>query len=172
MKSNTVSIVAVVLLVLVGLFVWGYGGKQGTTASVQGANVAGALSSGLTASETFYDFGTISMKNGNVIKEFEVTNPTSQDIAMSTVFTSCMCTTAFIVAPDGGVKGPFGMPGHGGTVPPANETVKAGESRMIRVVYDPNAHGPAGVGQIDRFITLTDAAGGTIELEIKALVTP
>ena len=82
-----------------------------------------------------------------------------------------MCTTAFIVGPDGNVKGPFGMPGMG-YVPPANEIIKAGESRIIRIVYDPNAHGPAGVGQIDRFVTLTDSDGGTLQFEIKALVTP
>lgn len=172
MKSNTISIIAVVLLVLAGLFVWGYGGKQGTTASVQGVDVATALSSGLTAPETFYDFGTISMKNGNVTKEFTVTNPTDKDINVSTLVTSCMCTTSFIVRSDGSTKGPFGMPGHGGAVPPANELIKAGESRTIRVVYDPNAHGPAGVGQVDRFIMLTDASGGTVQFEVKALVTP
>ena len=55
---------------------------------------------------------------------------------------------------------------------PANEIIKAGESRKIRVVYDPNAHGPAGVGQIDRFIELTDSNGAKLQLEIKANVTP
>ena len=166
------SIISVVLLVFVGLFIWGYAGKGGTTASVQGTSESNSVSkSALTAAETLYDFGTISMKNGNVTKEFTVTNPTSQDITISTVLTSCMCTTAFIVKPDGSVKGPFGMPGMG-YVPPANETIKAGESRIIRVVYDPNAHGPAGVGRIDRFVTLTDSSNGTLELEIKALVTP
>ena len=173
MKSNTISIIAVILLVLVGLFVWGYAGKGGTTASVQNAlGSADGSKSALTAPETFYDFGTISMKNGNVTKEFTVVNPTNSDITVSTVVTSCMCTTALIVRPDGSVKGPFGMPGHGGAVPPANELIKAGENRTIRVVYDPNAHGPAGVGQVDRFIALTDSSGGTVQLEIKALVTP
>ena len=172
MKSNTVSIIALVLLVLVGLFVWGYSGKGGTEASVQGAPGSASISkSALTAPETFYDFGNISMKNGNVMKEFIVMNPTDEDIIVSTVLTSCMCTTAFVVKPDGSIKGPFKTPGMV-YVPPANERIAPGESRVIRVVYDPNAHGPAGVGRIDRFITLTDASGGTIELEIKALVTP
>ncbi|MBI2025539.1 DUF1573 domain-containing protein [Candidatus Kaiserbacteria bacterium] len=170
MKSNT--IIVVVLLALVGLFIWGYAGKGGTAASVQEATGAsGTSKSALTAPETFYDFGTISMKNGNVSKEFIVTNSTDKDITVSTVLTSCMCTTAFIVGGDGSMKGPFGMAGMG-YVPPANETIAARESRTIRVVYDPNAHGPAGVGRIDRFVTLTDASGGAVQLEIKALVTP
>lgn len=172
MQSNTISIIAVVLLVFIGLFIWGYSGKSGTTAPVNVATDSVSTSkSVLTAPEILYDFGTISMKNGNVTKEFKVTNPTEQDITVSTVLTSCMCTVAFIVGSDGSAKGPFGMPGHN-SVPPANEVIKAGESKVIRVVYDPNAHGPAGVGQVNRFIMLTDDSGGTLELEIKALVTP
>lgn len=172
MKLNTISIISIVLLVIVGLFVWGYAGKGGTTASVQGAPGSNSTAkSALTTPEMFYDFGTISMKNGNVTKEFTVKNQTDTDIIVSTVLTSCMCTSAFIVEPDGSIKGPFKMPGMG-YVPPANELIKAGESRIIRVVYDPNAHGPAGVGRIDRFVTLTDANGDTLQLEIKALVTP
>jgi len=140
---------------------------------VQGAQETQPSSSatGLVAPETFYDFGTISMKNWTVTKEFKVTNPTDKDITINTVLTSCMCTSAFIVEPDGSTKGPFGMSGMG-YVPPANELIKAGESRMIKVVYDPNAHGPAGVGQIDRFVTLTDSSGAELRFEIKALVTP
>ena len=63
------------------------------------------------------------------------------------------------------------MPGMG-FAPKANMLVKAGETRNIDVVYDPNAHGPAGVGFIDRFVNLTDTNGGTLQLEIKAVVTP
>ncbi|MBI4088983.1 DUF1573 domain-containing protein [Candidatus Kaiserbacteria bacterium] len=172
MESKTTSIIAVVLLIFVGLFVWGYSGKGGTASSVQSApGAAGNSESSLIAPEVFYDFGTISMRDGNVSKEFIVTNPTDSDITVHTVLSSCMCTTAFVVGPNGSAKGPFGMPGMG-YVPPANELIKAGESRTIRVVYDPNAHGPAGVGRIDRFVTLTDASGGVLQLEIKALVTP
>lgn len=173
MKSNTISIVAIVLIIFVALFVWGYASKGGTTTSVNVVPGSSSTSkSVLTAPETLYDFGTISMKDGNVVKEFVVSNPTEQDITVSTVLTSCMCTTAFLVSPDGNLKGPFGMPGHGGTVPPANEVIRAGESRNVRVVYDPNAHGPAGVGMVYRFVTLTDSTGGTLDLEIKVNVKP
>ncbi|HCR52609.1 TPA: hypothetical protein DIV48_03140 [Candidatus Kaiserbacteria bacterium] len=169
MKS--ISIISIVLVILLGLFLWGYGGSKGTTASVQGVTQTPASASELTAAETLYDFGTISMKDGNVTKDFTVENTTSKDIVLSTVVTSCMCTTAYVVGPDEKTKGPFGMPGMGYT-PPVNEVMKSGETRTVRVVYDPNAHGPAGVGRIDRFVTITDATGGTLELEVKALVTP
>lgn len=171
MKSKTIYTTLAVIVVFVGLFGWGYAARSSTTASVQSGTGASAQKSQLTTAETFHDFGTISMKNGNVTKEFTVTNPTSQDITVKTVLTSCMCTAAFIVKADGSTKGPFGMPGMG-SVPPADEIIKAGEGRTVRVVYDPNAHGPAGVGQIDRFVILTDDSGGTLEYEIKANVTP
>ena len=39
--------------------------------------------------------------------------------------------------------------------------------------FDPLAHGPAGwVKLIDRFITLTDTSGNTLQFEVKAVVTP
>lgn len=172
MESKTIGIATLVLVAIVLLFAWGRAGTQATPASVQGAPSAyGNLKSELAATETLYNFGTISMRNGLVNREFTVTNPTDRDITVSTILTSCMCTSAYVVGADGSLKGPFKMPGMG-YVPPANELIKAGESRVIRVVYDPNAHGPAGVGRIDRFVTLTDASGGALQLEIKALVTP
>ncbi len=168
MKTKTIVILTIVAIT--GLFVWGYSTRSGTPASVQGVSQDNSQAL-LTISETLYDFGSISMKDGNVSTEFTLTNPTTEDVTLSKVFTSCMCTNAFIVDPNGSAKGPFGMPGHG-AVPPANEVIKAGESRIIRVVYDPNAHGPAGVGKINRFVTLTDSSGNTLQLEIKATVTP
>ena len=170
MKPQTVIITLIACSVFIGLLVWGYSKNENKSAVVQNTVSAGAKSE-LVTSDTFYDFGTISMKDGNVTKEFTVTNPTNKDITISTVLTSCMCTSAFIVEPNGNTKGPFGMPGMG-HVHPADELIKAGENRIIRVVYDPNAHGPAGVGKIDRFVTLTSADGSELQLEIKALVKP
>ena len=121
--------------------------------------------------EKFYDFGKISMKDGKVIKVFKVTNETDKDILYPSLTTSCMCTKAYFVNPNGDKEGPFGMPGMG-VVPKLNQTIKAGSSADIEVVYDPNAHGPAGVGMIDRFIYLEDENGKKLEFEIKAIVTP
>jgi len=146
--------------------------KSGLTSQNQVSSISSTnAKSNLRTEEILYDFGTISMKNGNVTKEFTVVNPTENDIFVEKVFTSCMCTKAFLVLPDGDIKGPFGMPGMS-YVPPANEVIKAGENRVIRVVYDPNAHGPAGVGRIDRFISVVEKNGGTVQFEIKANVTP
>ncbi len=162
--NKTIIVISIIIVGIAGLMWWGRSiqNSPGTDTGAQGV---------LTAADKFYDFGTISMKNGNVTKDFVVTNPTDKDVFVPTLVTSCMCTKAFLVETDGTTNGPFGMPSMG-YVPPVNETIKAGESRTIRVVYDPNAHGPAGVGPIDRFAILTDKSGGTLQLEIKALVTP
>lgn len=171
MKPKAVLTTLAVIAVFAVLFGWSYASRGGTTSS-QNAGRTNQVKSSLVAPEVFFDFGTISMRNGNVTKEFTVTNPTTEAVTVKTVFTSCMCTVAFLVQPEGSLKGPFGMPGHGGAVAPANETIPAGGSRIVRVVYDPNAHGPAGVGRIDRFVTLSDDSGGTLDYEIKANVTP
>src|SRR3989338_10095237 len=110
--SKTTITIFTFIFVITGLFIWGAAGRAGTAASVPGApGAASAEKSALTAPETLYDFGTISMKNWNVTKEFTVTNPTNEDITVKTVLTSCMCTTAFIVEAGGKIKGPFSMPG-------------------------------------------------------------
>ena len=171
MKPKTVIIVLVICLIFIGLFAWGYTGKGGTAASVQGVFSTKTSPSKLTASEMVYDFGTISMKNGKVSKTFKVINSTDKDVELGDIMTSCMCTVAFLQTPTG-ERGPFGMPGHGGPMTKISEIIEAGETRDLKVVFDPNAHGPTGVGQIDRFITLTDTAGATLNLEIKATVTP
>ena len=170
MKTKSTLIALLICFAIIGLLLWGYSKTtiiKGDSRNPLQANLSQSL---LTAIETIYDFGEISMKDGNVNKEFTITNSTDKDINLKTVVTSCMCTSAFIIG-QGYEKGPFKMPGMG-YVPPANEIIKAGESIKIKVVYDPNAHGPAGVGPIDRFVYLSDSEGGKIELEIKALVKP
>ena len=163
MKKTIIT--TLIIITVIGGFIWWGSTKQKPQVESIGQESA------LTASSKLYDFGTISMKNNEVTNDFIISNLTDKDIVVPTLVTSCMCTNAFIVETDGKNKGPFGMPGMG-YVPPANETIKAGENRIIRVVYDPNAHGPAGVGSIDRFITLTDSTGRDLKLEIKAVVTP
>ena len=176
MDKKTIISLAIIILGVTGLVWWS---KSVDNKSLRGATETKShparIENGtgiLTAEETFYDFGRISMKDGNVSKIFTVTNTGSENINVPSLYTSCMCTNAYILSMDGSRKGPFGMPGHGGAVPKANAIVKSGESIDIEVVYDPNAHGPAGVGMIDRFVYLEDENGNKLEFEIKANVTP
>lgn len=165
MDKNSIIIFVIFVLLVGGVVVLTKNSSLNAPASVNGAP------SSLIASEKLYEFGQISMANGNVSHVFKISNPTTRDIKVEKLVTSCMCTTAYIIKKDGSRKGPFSMPGMG-YVPPADEVVKAGETLEVEAVYNPNAHGPAGVGFIDRFIELTEASGSVLQLEIKAEVTP
>ena len=117
--NKIIIIVTLIVVGIIGLMIWGKSAQNTVEADT------GAISN-LTYSEKLYDFGTISMKNGLVTKDFTVTNNTDKDIVIPSLVTSCMCTKAYFVKPDGSIKGPFGMPSMG-FVPPLNETIKVGE---------------------------------------------
>lgn len=183
MNKQTIVSLIIIILGVGGLVWWSKTVDKAKVDSVEigGSHpaVLGAETGRLSAEETLFDFGTISMKNGNVNKKFKVTNSGASDVNLTNISTSCMCTAAYLLRQDGSKIGPFGMPGHGGnTSMPghgdgrAGEIIATGESRDIEVIYDPNAHGPAGVGMIDRSIYLEDENGQVLELRIKARVTP
>lgn len=165
MNKNAIIVIFIGTVIVIGDLIWlGRPAEQSTGGQ---ANITESI---LKSSETIFNFGTISMANGNVSHEFRVTNGYAQPINISKIYTSCMCTAANFKF-NQKTFGPFGMEGMGG-ITSANITLSPGESGSIEVVYDPNAHGPAGVGAIDRFIYVEDKNGGQLKLEIKAAVTP
>jgi hypothetical protein len=128
--------------------------------------------SALEAMEMDFDFGNISMKDGNVSHSFEVINDGEETVVIEKVYTSCMCTQAVIFGKDDLELGAFGMQGHGSPSKTSIE-VLSGERVMVSVIYDPNAHGPAGVGLAMRSVYLetNSAKSPKFELQIKAMVT-
>lgn len=164
--KKIIIVFSLIALGLVGLMFLGQN-NQNNISNSSDSN----LPSLLTPSEMMHDFGDISMQDGLVAYTFKIQNLSEQDVNLSKLYTSCMCTDAYLVRSDGNKIGPFGMEGMG-FMPKINELIKAGESREVEVVYDPNAHGPAGVGMINRLVLLKDSSGGEIQLEIKANVTP
>jgi hypothetical protein len=166
--NNTIKVVGIAALVIVGLAVIGWV-KKPVSSHNQVANTQ--ESSGvLTASEQNHDFGAISMKNGNVSHDFAVTNNRQQPVTITKVYTSCMCTTAMVTSSDQ-TDGPFGMPGHG-ALPKISQELSPGEQATVAVTFDPNAHGPAGVGRISRVVYLETNTGDTLQLGIATIVTP
>ena len=81
-----------------------------------------------------------------------------------------MCTTAALVK-NGKKSDAYGMPGHT-PIPTINVPINPQEEALVEVVFDPAAHGPAGVGPIERVVTLENNAGQPLELEFAALVSP
>ena len=124
----------------------------------------------LTVTETNFDFGTISMAKGKVSHKYSVTNTGIEPVTVYKLYSSCMCTTASIM--NGTEKvGPFGMPGHSG-IPSINVVLAPGASTQVEAIFDPNAHGPAGVGKISRVVILENNVGAPLELGFSANVTP
>ena len=124
----------------------------------------------LSANETNYDFGEISMASGKVKHIFQVSNNTNQPTKITKMYTSCMCTTATLKI-EAGQFGPFGMPGHG-FIPKINQIMNPREEATVEVVFDPAAHGPAGIGRIGRKIIIENDAGEPLELGFSATVKP
>jgi len=166
-KQILILLGAVVLIV--GGLVWFSGNSRTKTPTA--AIDSGKFSGTLTFKESKYDFGTVSMAKGKVSKEFALENQSKDDVKIGEVFTSCMCTEAELKVGDK-FAGPFGMQGHG-LARSADLVVKPGETLTVKAIFNPAAHGPAGVGPIERQIMLYTSAGkNQIVLEFKAVVTP
>ncbi|MBI2577562.1 MAG: DUF1573 domain-containing protein [Candidatus Wildermuthbacteria bacterium] len=125
----------------------------------------------IIAEELSFDFGSISMEAGKVSHMFIVKNTSDKPALLNKMYTSCMCTTAFFRKGDGEQFGPYGMQGHGGSQR-LNQTVSPGEEAYVEVVFDPAAHGPAGVGRIERLVRMEVEGNDPVELQFSVVVTP
>ena len=171
-KNQILISVGVVALIVI-LFLLG---QNNSSSKNNSANLSGSpetyssTGNAISVSETDYDFGTIRMANGKVNRLFQIKNTSLEPVLLDKLYTSCMCTSALFDA-QGKKSGPFGMPGHG-LVPKLNRTLNPGEEATIEVVFDPNAHGPAGVGPFERQIYLDGDGSNLLTLQIKGVVTP
>ena len=154
MKNNNIFLwVGLIILALVLIFVAKNNGPTGDN----------FVKSVLISEETFWDFKTISMADGNVSHDFVLKNNGREPIKITKIQTSCMCTNANLLTNDGKVKGPFGM--H--ESPPVNLEIMPNESVKLQAIFDPNAHGPAGVGIMDRSIYIDTNSSEKPRLELK-----
>lgn len=152
---------------VIGILFWL--GRSTTTAGKKtSADQLGALS--LIAEQKGFDFGEISMAAGKVSYRFKIQNSNDEPYPINQIYTSCMCTSATLLMNSKRI-GPFGMPGHG-LAPKINEILGAGEEAEVEVAFDPAAHGPAGVGTIERSVFVESEKGSPLELSIKATVKP
>lgn len=167
-NTKTLLVWTVVLVGVLALFAWA--GMPGSQKNESAKIAQGLEAVSLSADETAYDFGTISMAAGNASHTFTISNLSALPVAIEKIYTSCMCTTALLDV--GGEKfGPYGMPGHG-FIPKINKTIDSGTEAEIEVVFDPAAHGPSGVGKIERVVIIENNGGKALELGFTAVVTP
>lgn len=161
-KKLVIVFVAITLLILGGgvlLFSSSPSTKATTTVS-QNAKVQ--------TEQRDFDWGQISMKDGNVSKTFIIKNAGVDTLKLSNIKTSCHCTKAQVTI-NGVTSSSFGMNSVSswvGDVPPGGE---AG----LQVIFDPNYHGPSGVGSVNRLVSVetNDPQNKTIEFSLTANVT-
>ncbi|MBI4049656.1 MAG: DUF1573 domain-containing protein [Candidatus Doudnabacteria bacterium] len=158
----------IIYLTIVVLVVLGFAGFLKSRQPVKQQN-ASAQNSVLTADSNFYDFGSVPINGGKVEKIFQIRNPSDSSVFLKEMHTSCMCTEATLEL-NGQAFGPFGMPGHA-ALPQISMPLAASASANVKVVFDPAAHGPSGIGTIERVVTLV-TSDGEIQFNIKANVTP
>lgn len=169
MKTSTIIGLLAALILLGGVVIWARPTAPGEAVTPDPSRPP--VSGGLTLlSDSHYDFGTISMAAGEVKYRYQIKNDTAGPVTIEKIYTSCMCTTATLELGDQ-TFGPYGMPGHGFS-PRIGESLAAGASATVEVIFDPAAHGPAGVGRIERLVAIETDAGDPLELSFAATVTP
>ena len=157
------------VLVIVAIFAVFWIAKSGPFGDKEAENNFAGAGGAFIFEEKAFDFGEVSMAKGKVSHSFKIKNSGAGSLMINKIYTSCMCTEAALLK--NGVKfGPYGMPGHG-FVPKIKQFLDSGEGAEIEVIFDPAAHGPAGVGPIERIVYLETPAG-TETLQIRALVKP
>ena len=144
--------------------------SAGATPAAAPPSIAIRAPDGLQARETEFDFGSISMAAGKVTHRFWFRNEGTASVLMRRIYTSCMCTTATLVK-GGRVVNSYSMPGHG-PLPAVNESLNPGEAAYLDVVFDPAAHGPAGLGPTQRVVTIESDGSRPLELQFVANVRP
>lgn len=135
--------IAVTILIIAGAVI--FLGKSES----QKPQVAAVTNVSLTTDSTSFDWGTIKLKGGKVDKTFTITNTGSDTLKLYEVVTSCLCTTAQVKI-NGNVSPYFAMHQKSSWV----GEVAPGETAELEVVFDPAFHGPQGVGDITRMITV------------------
>jgi len=148
MKNTTAWVIALVVIL---------GGAVFFMTSNRDGSVAEKSASALVSDSTSYDFGEIDIFGGKVEKDFTLKNEGAEPVTILAGTTSCGCT-------DGEIDGvTFGM--HEGMV--RQVTIASGETKILKAIYDPLAHGPDAVGQVTRQLFLKTNSTVTPELEIR-----
>ena len=170
MTKDTKILIGVLVfsfLLIVGFAIW-QGGKESPAKEVDA--IASVDIKDLEVSPASYDVGTIKMKDGNVVKTYEVKNTSTESMKLQRIATSCMCTKTKIKIGDKETR-EFGMEGMGDKNPPINLELPSGQTATVTAIFDPAAHGPKGVGSFDRTVFLYFSnPSGTKELKFNGTV--
>jgi hypothetical protein len=157
------TVIGVVVVGVVAYFAMDWNQRESSAQIV-------AATGTLSAAQTFHDFGRVSMRNGKVTQRYRLRNDSDAPALVEQLYTSCMCTETSLLI-DNERIGPFGMRGHGYT-PRISRVIQPGQDAVVEAVFDPNAHGPAGVGRNDRAVSVLMGGQRVLQLQFTAYVTP
>lgn len=148
-------------LVLLGGVVY-FGAQMGATTEVLASTEVETQ-----VDEMRHDWGTIDINGGIVSKTFTIENSGTEPLQLYDVQTSCMCTTAQLKTKDNSSK-KFGMHEKTRSI----FEVAPGETAELIIEFDPNFHGPSGVGPISRTVTIStnDANNPGLAFQLSANV--
>lgn len=99
------------------------------------------------------NLGQVAYGGGKISKTFEIKNTSDKTVKLRKITTSCMCTTATVKIGDKETNS-YGMEMNGDLNPLIDYDLPAGGSAFATFVFDPAAHGPQGIGPIDRIVTV------------------
>lgn len=155
-KKVLIGIIISTVLLLGGA-VWFLGNSptSATVVKTEGAKIE--------SQETTFDFKDIPYSGGFAVHSFKVKNVGDKELQIANMATSCMCTTVSLKTSEG--QSPkFGMKGHS---PASNWTGKIapGEEAEVIAEFDPTAHGPSGVGPMERFVSFETSDPGKPYME-------
>lgn len=158
----------IIIGIVLASFLVLFGGVFLATRAQKAPTIASSSSVKVQVEETSFDWGTISMKDGKAEKSFTIKNIGSGTLQLANVQTSCECTEAQVEI-DGATSPYFGMHTNSSWV----GEVAPDKTASLSVIFDPAFHGPQGVGQITRLISLetNDQSQPKLEFTLTANVT-
>ncbi len=149
MKNINIYIIGAIVIFALLIFITFY-------SSNSNKNEISQVSSAISVVENSYDFGDIDIFGGKVETVYTLKNEGTEDVVITSGYTSCMCTEGIV----GDLT--FGMHGNSG-----NEVViPAGGTETLRAIFDPLAHGPEGIGPIKRELFLETNSTATPEIKV------
>lgn len=123
------------------------------------------VDSDLVIAENFKDIGSISMEDGEVEIDYLLANKGDEAIVIKEMYTSCMCTEARLNI-NGEKSQKVGMK-KGGLYNDIFKVIEPGDTAIVTAVYDPNAHGPQGIGTNMRSVFLETNLNNSPTIELK-----
>lgn len=97
------------------------------------------------------NLGEVPYGGGIISKSFDIKNTSASTIKLRKITTSCMCTVAKVKLGNKETKF-YGMEMNGDLNPLLDFDLPARETAQVIFEFDPAAHGPQGIGAVDRVI--------------------